>query len=128
MSKNLPLALAAVVASLAVSSIALAAGGLAGTYTTTVKSPAELKGKWSITFAQGGSYKVAWNGETVARGAYRSTPTTVTLSLERGSSCKGAGTYAWKRSGKTVAFTKRRESASCPARAAVLSHPFTRTG
>ena len=128
MRKNLTLTLAAAVASLAFSSIALAAGGPAGSYTTTVKSPAELKGKWAITFAQGGSYKVAWNGETVARGTYRSTPTTVTLSFERGSSCKGVGVYAWKRSGKTVSFAKRSEAASCPARAAVLSRTFTRAG
>ena len=46
-------------------SVALAAGGLAGTYTTTVKSPAQLKGKWAITFAKNGTYTVAVNGEKV---------------------------------------------------------------
>ena len=110
---------------LAVSSVALAAGGLAGTYSTTVKSPAQLKGKWAITFAKGGSYTVTWNAETVARGRYASTATTITLDRERGSGCTGAGTYAWKKSGKTVTFTKKRESASCQARALVLSHRFT---
>lgn len=114
-----------VLAALALSSTALAAGGLSGTYATTVKSPAQLKGKWAITFASGGSYRVAVNGETVARGRYTSTARTVTLSRERGSGCMGAGTYAWKRSGTYLTFTRKRESASCQARALVLSHRFT---
>ncbi len=116
-------------AMLATSSLALAAGGLAGTYTTTVKSPAQLQGKWEITFAKGGSYTVRMDGETVARGRYASTATTITLDRERGSGCTGAGTYAWnmvalRRSGRTVTFTKKRESASCQGRALVLSHRF----
>ena len=115
----------AVLAALILSSTALAAGGgLVGTYSTTVKSPAQLKGKWAITFAKGGSYTVRVNGEAVARGRYTSTATTITLDRERGSGCTGAGTYAWKKAGKTVTFTKKRESASCQARALVLSHRF----
>jgi hypothetical protein len=125
MLKSLRLPLAVAIAMLAVSSVALAASGLAGTYSTTVKSPAQLKGKWAITFAKGGSYTVTWNSETVARGKYTSTATTITLDRERGSGCTGAGTYAWKKSGRTVTFTKKRESASCQARALVLSHRFT---
>jgi hypothetical protein len=116
-----------VAAALAVSSAAFAAGGPVGMYTTTVKSPAQLKGKWAITFTRAGSYTVALNGETVARGRYTSTPTTITLDRERGSGCSGAGTYAWKRAGKTVTFTRKRETPSCQARALVLSHRFTRT-
>jgi len=125
MIKSLRLSLVVAIAMLAASSVALAAGGLVGTYSTTVKSPAQLKGKWAITFAKGGSYAVTFGAETVARGRYTSTATTITLDRERGSSCTGAGTYAWKRSGKTVTFTKKRESASCQARALVLSHRFT---
>ena len=125
MVKYLRTSLAVAIATLAVSSVALAAGGLVGTYTTTVKAPAQLKGKWTIAFAKGGSYAVTLNGETLARGRYTSTATSVTLDRERGSSCAGAGTYGWKRSGKTVTFTKKRESASCQARALVLSHRFT---
>ena len=124
-SRNVTLLVAAIVA-LAMSSVALAAGGLSGTYATTIKSPAQLKGKWVITFAKGGSVTVAVNGETVARGSYRSTATSITLDRERGSGCTGAGTYAWKKSGKYVTFTRKRESASCQARALVLSHRFTR--
>jgi hypothetical protein len=116
---------ALVLAALAASSAAFGAGGVAGTYATTIKSPAQLKGKWSLTLAKGGSYTVAVNGETVARGKYSATPKTITLFRERGSGCTGAGTYAWKRAGKTVTFIKKRESPSCQARAVVLSHRFT---
>ena len=112
-------------AALAISSVALASGGLSGTYQTTIKSPAQLKGTWSLAFAKGGKYTVAVNGQPVARGTYRSNATTITLDRERGSDCKGAGTYAWKKSGKIVTFTRKRESASCQARAIVLSHRFT---
>jgi hypothetical protein len=115
----------AVFAALALSPGASAAGGISGTYTTTVKSPAQLKGRWVLTLAPGGSYTVAWNGQAVARGRHTSTAKTITLDREQGSGCSGAGTYAWKRSGQTVSFTKKRESGSCQARAVVLSHRFT---
>jgi len=123
--RSLVVVVAAVAATLAVSSVALAAGGLSGKYTTTIKSPAQLKGRWLLTFAQGGSYTVAVNGQAVARGKYTSTAKTITFVRERGSGCTGAGTYGWSRSGKTVSFTRKRESSSCQARAAVLAHRFT---
>jgi hypothetical protein len=44
-------------------------------------------------------------------------------SADRG--CGGSGTYAWKKSGKTLRFIRKRESPSCQGRAAVLAHPFT---
>lgn len=125
MVKSLRLSLVVVVAMVAMSSVAVAAGGLVGTYSTTVKSPAQLKGKWAITFSKGGTYTVAVNGETVARGRYTSTESTVTLDRERGSGCTGAGRYAWRKVGTTVTFIKKRDSASCQARALVLSHRFT---
>ena len=58
------------------SSVALAAGGLTGTYTTTISSPAELKGKWSLILAKGGAYSVKLGTEVVARGKYTSTAKT----------------------------------------------------
>jgi hypothetical protein len=114
---------AVVVLALALSSVALAAGGVVGTYTTTVTSPAQLKGKWSLTLAKGGIYKVALNGEALARGTYSATATTITLREPAG--CGGTGTYSWKKSGKTMTFIRKRESPRCPERAAVLAHPFT---
>ena len=116
---------AAVAAAIAMPSAALAAGGFSGTYTTTIESPAQLKGRWVVTYAPGGSYTVAVNGQSVARGKYTSTAKTITLDREQGSGCAGAGTYAWRRTGKTVSFTRKRESASCQARAVVLAHRFT---
>ena len=124
LSRALLLSLATA-AALAVSSVALAGGGLSGKYVTTIKSPAQLKGKWAITFAKGGTYTVARNGETLARGRYASTANTITLDREQGSPCTGAGTYAWKKSGKTLTFAKKQESASCQVRAIVLLHRFT---
>ena len=118
-------ALAASSVALAASWVALAPGGLTGTYTTTIKSPAQLKGRWDLTLTRGGSYAVQVDGQLVARGKHTSTAKTITLYREQGSGCTGAGTYAWTRSGKTVSFTKKRESASCHARAVVLAHRFT---
>ena len=123
--RSLVVFVAAVAAAITVSSVALAAGGFSGTYTTTIKSPAQLKGRWVLTFAQGGSYTVAVNGQAVARGKYTSTAKTITLDREQGSGCTGAGTYAWKRSGKTMTFVRKRETSSCQARALVLGHRFT---
>jgi len=120
--------LVAAVAALAVSSATLASGGLSGTYKTTITSPAQLKGTWALAFAKRGTYMVALNGQSVARGSYSTTATTITFTRERGSGCTGAGTYAWKQSGKTVTFTRKREASSCEARAAVLAHRFTQVG
>jgi hypothetical protein len=53
---------------------------------------------------------------------------TITFARERGSACTGAGTYAWKKAGKVVTFVRKRESASCQARAVVLAHRFTQVG
>jgi len=117
--------LLAAVAALALSSVALAAGGLSGTYKTTINSPAQLKGTWALALARGGRYTVTMSGQPVARGTYSSTSTTITFLRERGSGCNGVGTYAWKRSGKTVTFVRKREAPSCQGRAAVLAHRFT---
>ena len=114
---------AVVILALGVSSVALAAGGVVGTYTTKVKSPPQLKGTWSLTLTKGGIYKVALNDRALARGTYSATATTITLREPAG--CGGTGTYAWKKSGKTMTFIRKRESPSCPERAAVLAHRFT---
>ena len=117
---------AVMVAALAVSAVALAAGGgVAGTYATTVKSPAEMKGRWVLTLAKSGTYAVALNGQAVARGRYSATATTITLREPVDNGCGGSGTYAWKKTGKSIRFARKREAASCEARAAVLAHRFT---
>jgi hypothetical protein len=108
--------------------LVISAVGLSGTYKTTIKSPAQLKGTWALALAKGGKYTVSVNGQSAARGTYSSTATTITFTHERGSGCTGKGTYAWKKSGKTVTFVKQRESASCQARATVLGHRFIQAG
>ena len=125
LGRTISLLATVVVASLALTSVALSAGGLSGTYATTIKSPVQLKGKWVLTFAKGGTYTVALNGQKLASGRYSATPRTITLDRERGSGCTGAGKYAWTKSGKTMAFSRKTESPSCQARAVVLSHRFT---
>ena len=125
--KKLVLFGAALVTALGLCSVALAAGGVAGTYATTIKSPAQMKGKWVLTLAKGGTYTVALNGKRLARGTYTATTTTITL-RESAFGCGGSGTYAWKKTGKTITFVRKREAASCQARAAVLAHRFTQVG
>jgi hypothetical protein len=114
-----------VILAFSASSFAVAAGGVAGTYTATVKSPSEIKGKWTLTLAKGGTYTATLNGEDRARGKYSATATTITLREPSASGCGGTGTYAWKRSGKTMTFTRKREVPACQARALVFAHPFT---
>ena len=122
LSRQLMLA-AAVVGALAVSSVALASGSVVGTYSTTIETPSQLKGKWVLTLAKGGTYRVSLNGVALARGTYTATAGTITLREPNG--CGGTGTYAWRRSGKTMSFTRKREASSCQTRAAVLAHRFT---
>ena len=115
-----------VVLALAVSAIASAAGGLPGKYTTTITSPPQLKGKWVLTLTRSRTYTVALNRTVMARGRYSATARTITFGRESGGSgCSGSGTYAWRKTGRTLRFTRKREAASCRARAAVLAHPFT---
>ena len=112
-----------VLVALGLPSVAFAAGGVVGTYTTTIKSPSEVKGKWVLNLAKNGTYTVALNGKALTRGKYSATATTITLREPAG--CGGSGTYAWKRSGKTMTFIRKREAPSCQARAAVFAHRFT---
>ena len=117
---------AVVIVALGVSSLALAAGGVAGKYAATIKSPAELKGKWTLTLAKSGTYTVAVNGQALARGRYSATAKRITFGRESGGGgCNGSGTYAWKKSGKTLSFVRQREAPSCQGRAAVLTRRFT---
>jgi hypothetical protein len=115
------------VAALALPSIVLAGGNLPlGKYQANVKTPARLKGTWVLNFMQGGKYSITDNGVVVVRGHFTST-SRVYLSNETGpAACPQAGVYAWKRTGKTLKFTK--VSDPCTGRAGVLSLPFTAKG
>jgi hypothetical protein len=123
--KQLALA-ASVVAALALSSVALAGGTLPGKYTTTIKSPAQLKGTWVLNLANGGTYTVADNGQLLIRGKYSTTGSKITFGHETGNgACAKAGTYSWKKTGKTLEFTRVHDSPLCSGRAGVLAHTFT---
>jgi hypothetical protein len=120
--------IAAVIGALAVSSGALAGGGVTGTYSTTITKSNHLNGKWVFVLGTGGIYTVKQNGFTLVRGSYAVTATTITFAREKASGCTGAGTYAWKKSGRTMTFVRKREAASCGARAEILGHRFTQAG
>ena len=112
---------------LALPSVVLAGRNLPlGKYTTTVKTPARLKGIWVLNFVKGGKYTITDNGAVVVRGHFTST-SRIYLSNETGpAACPQFGVYAWKRAGKTLKFTK--VSDPCVGRAVVLGLPFTATG
>jgi hypothetical protein len=97
-----------------------------GKYRTSVKTPGSLKGTWVLDFAKTGKYTITENGAVVVRGHFTST-SRIYLSNESGPrACPEFGVYAWKRTGKTLKFTK--VSDPCTGRATVLGHAFTATG
>jgi hypothetical protein len=122
--KQLALA-AALIAMLALSSVALASGTLAGKYTTSIKSPAQFKGTWVLKFAKGGHYTVD-NGQLLIRGRYSTNGSRITFGHESGEgACAKSGTYTWKKTGRTLKFTRVSDSPLCSGRAGVLAHTFT---
>jgi hypothetical protein len=116
-----------VIAALALPMAVLASGALPlGKYQANVKTPARLKGVWVLNFMKNGKYTITDNGAVVVHGHFTST-SRIYLSNETGpAACPQFGVYAWKRTGKTLKFTK--VSDPCAGRAAVLSLPFTATG
>jgi len=119
--------LAAIAGALVVPSLALASGPPLARYTTKVTTPSALKGTWAFTFAKGGTYTIAQGGAVVVHGHYAALGSEITLSRETGPrACPQFGDYHWKRTGKTLKFT--RVSDPCAGRAMVLGHAFTVAG
>ena len=117
---------ASLAATLVLSSVAFAGGTLAGKYTTTIKSPAQFKGTWSLSLANDGTYTVADNGHLLVRGKYATTGSKITFGHERGSgACAKPGTYTWKKTAKTLTFTRVSDSPICGGRSGVLAHTLT---
>ncbi len=117
---------ASVVAALALSSVALAGGTLAGKYTTTIKSPAKFKGTWVLNLTKGGTYTIVDNGQLLVRGKYSTTGSKITFGHETGSgACAKSGTYTWSKTGKTLKFRRVSDSPLCSGRSGVLAHTFT---
>jgi hypothetical protein len=117
------LALAASMAlAFAVAPVALAAGGLSGTYKTTIASPAPIKGKWKVTFTPG-AYTVSDNGNLVVKGIDAIAGRAITLMDKSGpGACKKPGKYTFAVTGKKLKFTKI--SDTCNGRPGVLSHTY----
>lgn len=117
---------ASVVVALALSSVALAGGTLPGKYATTIKSPAEFKGKWALNIAKGGTYTVANNGQVIVRGKYSVAGSRITFGRESGAgACPKMGKYTWKKSGTTLKFTRISDPPACSGRSGVPAHTFT---
>jgi hypothetical protein len=115
-----------VVAALASSSVALAGGTLAGEYKAKISSPPEFKATWVMKFAKSGTYTVAMDGHVIVRGTYSSSGSTITFRHETGEgACAKTGKYTWKKSGKTLKFTRMSDSTACAGRSGVLAHTFT---
>src|SRR5262249_22898323 len=116
----------AVVAALASTPMALAGGTLSGDYKTTIAGPPSFKGTWNLKFAKNGAYTVVWNGKVLLRGTYKANATSITFGHETGEgACAKSGTYAWRKSGKTLKFTRIADEAVCSGRKGVLAHAFT---
>jgi hypothetical protein len=116
------------VASLVLACSALAAGGLTGTYKTTITGSKHFNGTWTLQFTKKGAYTVKENGEVMVNGSFTSTDSKLTfLKGDKGpGACPGVGKYQWDLTGKTLKFT--RISDSCSGRRTVLSHTFTKAG
>jgi hypothetical protein len=124
--KRCAISAAVLVVALALPSLALAGGTVTGRYTTTIKSPAQLRGVWVLNLATGGTYTVADNGSVLIRGKYSATGSTIAFGHEiGGAACTKSGTYSWKKTGKTLTFIRVHDSRLCSGRAGVLAHTFT---
>jgi lipopolysaccharide export system protein LptA len=111
-----------VAALLVVASVAMAKGGLNGSWSTKIKSPKNLKGTWTLTFTPG-HYVVKVNGSKVTKGTDTIKGNKISVT---DSTCKATGVYKYKITGNKLSFTKVKDGKTCTGRAAVLSHTFTR--
>jgi hypothetical protein len=122
--------LAVFVALLAVPAGAFSASMLTGTFKATIGSKplgGGIQGVWTIKF-QAGAYTVTRDGKAVIHGKYSSAGDNLTLGSETGpDSCPANGTYTFKLSGKSMKFTRVKDSnPDCAGRVAVLSGNYTK--
>jgi hypothetical protein len=99
-----------------------------GTYQTTIKEPATLKGLWRIKFHVGTDTDFL-NGTKVASGKYTISGTTISFAqpaVPAGSpeTCQSSGKYTFRLSGRTLKFTKISDPCNS-VRGELLSHRFT---
>jgi hypothetical protein len=122
----------ALLAALAITSVALASSTLSGTFKTTITGTGAntlhggLDGTWKISF-KNGTFKVSNSGRAVTHGNYTITGSTVSLTDMGGKGkCSGTGKYKFKLKSNTLTFTKVSDGASCVGREGVLAHKFTK--
>ena len=122
----------AIVAVLALSSVALAAGP-SGTYKRNVRTKAlngVLNGTWTVTLYRG-RYTVTDKGAIVLQGQYSIHGNRITIGGGSGQAfCKVTGIYSFKLSGGKLSFGRVNDpTKKCQARVDVLTNgPFTKVG
>ena len=99
-----------------------------GTYQTTIKEPASLKGVWRIEFHAGTDTDYL-NGTKVASGTYTISGTTISFAqaaVPSGSpvTCRSPGKYTFRLPGRTLTFTKISDPCNS-VRSELLSHRFS---
>jgi hypothetical protein len=72
------------------------------------------------------TYTVANNGQIFVRGKYAVTGSKITFGHESGQgACPKTGKYTWKKSGKTLKFSRLSDAPVCSGRSGVLARTFT---
>jgi hypothetical protein len=110
--------------------LAVAKGGLSGTFKTTLSGgPPALNGKWQLKFS-GPHFAIRRNGTKVVQGRVNYGAGKLTLTDTSGSyACSGAhrkGTYRYKLSAGSLTFTVVKDS--CSGRKAVMTTKAYRKG
>jgi hypothetical protein len=127
--------LTATLIALTVVPIALASGGIAGKFKTTLAGNGaktehgQLDGTWAVAFgaAASGKVKLTWNGEKAGGGTYLISGSMITLTPKKGGACTSKGKYKFKLSGDKLKFTLIKDS--CANRRDVLTYgAWTKAG
>ena len=100
--------------------LAVASGGLSGTYRTTIAKPASLKGTYRITFTPG-HLVLHLPGGVVRRGTDKISGSKITLTV-KGGNCKTPGTYKFTLSSTSVTFKKIKDT--CSRAVVFTAHPW----
>jgi hypothetical protein len=103
--------------------IALASGGLSGTYSTKITKPMMIRGTWKVKFAAGVD-TVDLNGRREAGGTYTVSGSTITFKRATSGGCDKPGRYLFRLAGETLQFHRIKDA--CANRAAILAHRFTK--
>ncbi len=119
--------LVGLIALLAAAPAALAVAGPSGRYDTTITKPAQLKGAWTVTFANGRDSDYL-NGKKIASGTYTRSGSIISFAQRRApkgqKQCQTPGKYRFTLSAGTLRFTKISDPCN-PIRRTLLSHRFT---